>query len=353
MLTSRRVMKCSALVAIIVTICYFAYRYTSQLCWDYYANWTGEFRFERYVEGGAYASMCPDITTDGRYIAFSSPQSGHGDIYLYDVTDNSTRRVTTSPEFEGDPHFCGSVAKLAFIREERGRSHVWTVDVNTGAEAPLTKGEIIDGIRDVSDDGRCIIVRRSHITVAMGRESQDVLVMLDKLDQPIVLGAHAAFSGNSEFVFYTELGSCILCRRDVRLGKVIALESGKVGAACNSGRYVVKYDDSHANVRVDSSLTLYDVDADDTTELGNGHSPMFDASEQGVIFIRGDDHVWRYDIHAKASVEKCRIEGLIAWRRAERGRSAIVLVKSPVSRVGQIGRLSLEDYVLSKLLVIE
>jgi hypothetical protein len=349
----RRILTCIALVAMIVTIGYFVCRRALDVGFDYYATWTGEFRFERYREGGEYASTCPDITTDGRHIAFSSPQSGHGDIYLYDVKANSTSRITDSPEFEGDPHFVGSAAKLAFIRERRGRSHLWTVDVNTGVEVQLTKGEIVDGIRDVSGDGRCIIVRRSSITVAMGRESKDELIMLDNVDQPIVLGAHAAFSGDGTVVFYTELGSRRLCRRGIISGHVIALGGGKCGAACNSGRYVVKYDDSHANVRSDSLLTLYDCDTSETSELGMGHLPMFDANGRGVIFIRGDDQVWRYDIDAKVSVEKCRIEGLIAWRRAEHGKSAIVLLASPDSRVGQIGRLSFGDFVVSKLLVIE
>jgi Tol biopolymer transport system component len=118
-------------------------------------------RWARYSVGGRYAGARPQLSPVGRLV-YSSPRSGRGDIYRSESDGSNTRRLTSNPNYEGDPAWSPSGERIAFIREEGGMGHLWLMNADGSDQTQLTHDAGYVSRPSFSRDGSRISFRREH-----------------------------------------------------------------------------------------------------------------------------------------------------------------------------------------------
>jgi Tol biopolymer transport system component len=101
-------------------------------------------RWDRYAGGGSYIGTRPSMSPDGSLIVYSSPATGHGDIYRINADGSQRTRLTSDPNYEGSPMFSFDGARICFMREDRGFGHIWIMDQDGKNQRQLTKARESD-----------------------------------------------------------------------------------------------------------------------------------------------------------------------------------------------------------------
>jgi hypothetical protein len=98
-------------------------------------------RWHRFAGGGRYIGSHPAISPDGTKILYSSPRSGHGDIFVYSLEDGTTQQLTNSPSYEGDASWSPCSTKIVFVREDEDfKDCIWVMDATGENQKPLHCG---------------------------------------------------------------------------------------------------------------------------------------------------------------------------------------------------------------------
>ena len=138
-------------------------------------------RLDHFKQGGNYFGRGPSLSPDGSQIAFSSPRTGNGDIYLMMLNGTVVQRLTSSEAFECDASFSGNGKKIVFVRESEGCGDIWVMDSDGTNQKQLTVGNGDEGSpRFVGDGGQVVFWRNtpeleSRVGIARSRE----IVLLD------------------------------------------------------------------------------------------------------------------------------------------------------------------------------
>lgn len=119
-------------------------------------------RWDIYAGGGEYVGTHPSFSPDGLSIVYSTPASGHGDIYRFDRATGKTIRLTTDPDYDGYPLFSRDGRHILFEHETNGVSHLYIMDAEGQNKRPLTKGPTFDFGASYSKDGRTIVFCRDR-----------------------------------------------------------------------------------------------------------------------------------------------------------------------------------------------
>lgn len=95
-------------------------------------------------------AFSPSPSPDGREFAFAGVDRGAGTFGNVEIfilgRDGSTRRVSPSSAFDGDPAFSPDGSKLAFTSSrEKGSLDVYVIDLVTGALSRLTDADMVSG----------------------------------------------------------------------------------------------------------------------------------------------------------------------------------------------------------------
>src|SRR5262245_55686531 len=113
------------------------------LNWDRIPNVAAGDSYDDWRRGGSmpWPGGGPSPTLDGSSIAYSSPGSGRGDIYSWDRTTGTSRRLTNSDDFEGQPAFSPDGERIAYQRQDRdhGRWRIWIMDADGSQQRPISK----------------------------------------------------------------------------------------------------------------------------------------------------------------------------------------------------------------------
>jgi hypothetical protein len=159
-----------------------------------------------YVDGATYNGGAPSESTDGRYIVFSSPRSGHGDIYQWDRTTSSLTRLTSDPRFEKSPLYFPSGDTVAFSRNHDGRHcGVHVLNLKSHRETEVTSGKFDDDPAEISADGKYMIVRRGVDGGGLGILMSDVLIEWAKPSHVVQAVQDAAFGATPGTVYYSDI----------------------------------------------------------------------------------------------------------------------------------------------------
>jgi hypothetical protein len=121
----------------------------------------GNDSWSHYTNGGMYATHSPSISENGKEIVFSTPATGHGDIYIAHTKTGVTRRLTSADDFESSPYFVSRTSLVVFTREQVQSCNIWSIDLHSGEERQLTKGRFNEVIVDVATTGNHLLVQRS------------------------------------------------------------------------------------------------------------------------------------------------------------------------------------------------
>jgi Tol biopolymer transport system component len=126
-------------------------------------------RWEKHRWGGSYIGAQPAFSPDGASVVYSTPATGHGDLYRYDRHTGKNTRLTVDPEYEGYPVFSPQ-GKILFVREKSQVGHLWVMDADGSHQKQLTAGPMDESDATYSRDGRSIAFCRvnggiSHVWV--------------------------------------------------------------------------------------------------------------------------------------------------------------------------------------------
>ncbi len=99
---------------------------------------------------------------DFRRIAFNSDRSGQMNLWVYSLTDGSTRQLTQGPGGDFQPTWSPDGTRIAFFSSRAGSVDIWTVAVASGALTRLTSTSSIDVNPFFSPDGKQIAYQSDH-----------------------------------------------------------------------------------------------------------------------------------------------------------------------------------------------
>ena len=118
-------------------------------------------RWDHHAGGGSFIGASPSLSPKADVIVFASPDTGHGDIYAYDVARSALTRLTNDPDYEGDPEFSPDGKQIVFIREEDDIAHLWIMNSDGTKQAQLTTDAGYDSSPSFSPDGTKIVFTRN------------------------------------------------------------------------------------------------------------------------------------------------------------------------------------------------
>ena len=125
-------------------------------------------RWDRYAGGGSFIGARPSMSPDGSQVVYSSPATGHGDIYRINADGSHRVRLTSDPSYEGSPMFSFDGARICFMREDRGFGHIWIMDRDGKNQKQLTKTRESDEDPSFSHDSKRIVFARRHRDPLLG-----------------------------------------------------------------------------------------------------------------------------------------------------------------------------------------
>lgn len=106
-------------------------------------------------EGGDYD---PDVSRDGKWIAFSSlSHCPNPDLYIKKVDGSTTTRLTSDPASEIQPCISPMGDKVAYASNRNGNWDVWVISVDGSNPVRLTESSTNDIHPSWSPDGRQIV----------------------------------------------------------------------------------------------------------------------------------------------------------------------------------------------------
>jgi Tol biopolymer transport system component len=116
-------------------------------------------RWAKHWSGGSYIGAKPEFSPDGSSVVYSTPATGHGDLYRFDLRTKKNVRLTQDPGYEGYP-VISPAGTILLVREKKGIGHLWTIDADGGNQKQLTDGPMDDSDASYSADGKSILFVR-------------------------------------------------------------------------------------------------------------------------------------------------------------------------------------------------
>ncbi len=109
------------------------------------------------LTSGPYQDITPDISEDGRWIAFSSNRNGPWDIYILDLQTGDIQQFTNTEAYDANPSWSPDGQWLVYESYQIDNLEILIEDVNkTTGPIPLTKNPAADFAPDWSPQGRWI-----------------------------------------------------------------------------------------------------------------------------------------------------------------------------------------------------
>ncbi|MEJ5301652.1 MAG: hypothetical protein WHS38_11750 [Thermodesulforhabdaceae bacterium] len=116
----------------------------------------------RLVSGGWNIKTSPSWSPDGRKIAYVSNETGNPQIYVYDVSTGSKRRITFSGDYNTSPSWSPKGDWIAYSGLSGGHHHIFIVNPETSSTMQLTNGNYNNEAPTWSPDGRMIAFQSSR-----------------------------------------------------------------------------------------------------------------------------------------------------------------------------------------------
>lgn len=117
-------------------------------------------RYERYRAGGSYDGCRPTYSPLRDRVMYSTPKSGHGDVYEVDLRGRQSRVLIGGPDYEGEACVSADGSRIAFVREHMRNGQIWVCGVSGSEQRRITDGASDDGWPAWSHDGRTVVFSR-------------------------------------------------------------------------------------------------------------------------------------------------------------------------------------------------
>jgi TolB protein len=114
------------------------------------------------ITSGPGNDLWPDLSTNGRYIAFASNRSGNSEIYVLDLRDGTLTNVSNSPADDSWPRWSPNGRELAFHSNRAGNYDIFVVTADGGGLRAVTTDAALDQWPDWSPNGKQLAFRRGN-----------------------------------------------------------------------------------------------------------------------------------------------------------------------------------------------
>jgi Tol biopolymer transport system component len=163
------------------------------------------------VTFGPGNDLWPDISTNGRYIAFASNRSGNNEIYVLDLADGTLTNVSNSTADDNWPRWSPNGRQLAFHSNRAGNYDIYVVDADGGNLHAVTTDPALDQWPDWSPNGKRLAFRRANdVYVADARGTEQDVERLTFL--PATIDQMPAWSPDGQRIAFMSLreGYCAI-----------------------------------------------------------------------------------------------------------------------------------------------
>lgn len=213
--------------------------------------------------GFKYSASSPDISANGRYVAYDLQPQHPGDpqrVEVYDRETDTREVISDGPPDSArdmvDPFISGDGRYVAY--EDKGTTEVWLRDRTTGSLTRIDDGTP-STLTQISDNGRTVVMK----------------------------GADGSYV------------------RDLRTGKIMRVEGGSVTAVSPDGRQVLYGDDQ-------SNLWLRNLRGGHEVAVGHGAGGGIADKGRGVVYSTADADVVPGDTNGLSDVFKWTVPAVPA-----------------------------------------
>ena len=261
-------------------------------------NWsqptTPAGRWKIHAGGGTYVGTRPSFSPDATLVVYSTPATGHGDLYLFDRTAGKNIRLTSDPEYDGFAFFAGD-RRIVFERERGNIGHLWAMDADGSRQTQLADGPTDDAGAALSKDGRSIVffrvrggVSRIWIMDADGGNQRQLTdgVWFDALPHFSPDGRQVVFCRQEETTsrLTPDNGAVSLRMPEVF---VINVDGTQLRRLTRNSDYdaPVSYspDGKLVFIRHMNGVSVMDADGSQRRELASGHTPAISADGRRIV----------------------------------------------------------------------
>ena len=146
----------------------------------------------------------PDISTNGRYVAFASLRTGNREIFVLDRQDGTLTNVSQSPGDDNWPRWSPNGKEIAFHSNRDGNYNIYVVNADGSGLRRVTNSPLLDQWPDWSPNGKQIALRRGSDIYAIdadGEEQNPVPLT----NFPTAVNQMAAWSPNGQQIAFMSL----------------------------------------------------------------------------------------------------------------------------------------------------
>jgi len=146
----------------------------------------------------------PDISPNGRYVAFASLRTGNREIFVLDLSDGSLLNVSQSPGDDNWPRWSPNGREIVFHSNRDGNYNIYVVNGDGTGLRRVTSSPLLDQWPDWSPNGKRIAFRRGNDVYAIDADGEEQNpVALTNL--PTVINQMAAWSPNGQQIAFMSL----------------------------------------------------------------------------------------------------------------------------------------------------
>lgn len=114
----------------------------------------------RQLTSGPGNDVWPDLSRNGRRLAFASDRSGNNEIYVLDLRTGSLVNVSQSSADDNWPRWSTNGHELVFHSNRAGNYDIYVVNVEDGSLRQVTNAPVLDQWADWSPNSKQIAFRR-------------------------------------------------------------------------------------------------------------------------------------------------------------------------------------------------
>jgi Tol biopolymer transport system component/DNA-binding winged helix-turn-helix (wHTH) protein len=148
------------------------------------------------------SDLSPDISPDGRHIAFFSERSGAMEIWTCERDGSSPEPLTDLRAHSVHPRWSPDGRHIAFQSDFEGQFDIYTVDIEGGGRKRLTTGEVTDRAPNWSRDGKWIYFGSNQTG------AYEIWKVASEGGEPVQVTKHGGFAGcespDGRYLYYVK-----------------------------------------------------------------------------------------------------------------------------------------------------
>ena len=111
----------------------------------------------QYLTSGAFITLSPRFSPNGKHLIFTSYQTGRPSVYRMDIATRDTYRIWNADDMTFAPRFSPFGDKILISIALGGNTDIFQIDVQSGQQTRLTNSSAIDTSPSYSPDGEYIV----------------------------------------------------------------------------------------------------------------------------------------------------------------------------------------------------